>query len=369
MRSTTTGSSASASSATGTSVHLSNFGDSPPAYHFKAVLRPGVCHTDFHYMRGDMSCPRPAVLGHEGVGIVERLGPNHSGRFNVGDRVALTWRPRCGDCVACVSGNPVMCEKGRLQAASGVLLDGTTRLMSDGEPIHHSLGVSCFAEQAVVSERSVVPIPDDVPTAVAAITGCAVITGLGAVLNVATGGTGRPLLVFGAGGVGLASVIGAALIGAHPIIAIDLDPAKLELARRLGATHTVDGGADDVVDQVLSLIPSGVTYAIEATGNPRTLEQSLACLAPGGTVIAVGLTSVGTTFSVPVNDLVQRPKHIRGSLYGSTNPTLDLPRILDLYRAGKVPLDSLIAAELPLSRVNEAYDRLPGTVGRSLLIP
>lgn len=329
----------------------------------------GVCHTDYHYMCGDMSCPRPAVLGHEGVGIVERLGPDPSGRVEVGDRVTFTWRPRCGDCAACVGGNPVMCEKGRVQAATGGLLDGTTRLSAGGEPVHHFLGVSCFAEQAVVSERSVVPISDDVPAEVAAIAGCAVITGLGAVLNVVTRGTGRPLLVVGAGGVGLASVMGAALIGAHPIIVVDLDPAKLELAVRLGATHAVDAGAGDVVNQVTSLVPSGVAWAVEAIGNPQTLEQSVACLAPGGTVVAVGLTKIGATFAVPINDLVQRQKQIRGSLYGSANPVLDLPRILELYRAGRVPLDALVGNRLPLARINEAYDQLASAVGRTVLIP
>jgi Zn-dependent alcohol dehydrogenase len=346
--------------------------DLAPAGSGEVVVRieaAGVCHTDYHYMQGDMICPLPVVLGHEGAGIVEELGPDVSGRVQVGDRVVLMWRPRCGQCPACIGGSPVMCELGRLQASTGGLLDGTSRLSLSGDPIHHFLGVSCFAERVVVSERSVVAIPPEVPAEVAAIAGCAVITGIGAVLNVVADGTGRPLLVLGAGGVGLSAVMGAALVGAHPVIAVDVDPAKLALARKVGATHTINASAGDPVEQVLSLTPSGVPWAIEAVGRATTLEQSLACLAPGGTSIAVGLTKVGATFAVPINDLVQRQKHVRGSLYGSANPLLDMPRILDLYLAGSLALDELLGERVPLDQVNEAFDRLATSPGRTVLVP
>jgi Zn-dependent alcohol dehydrogenase len=333
------------------------------------VEAAGVCHTDHHYITGDMVCPLPIVLGHEGAGVVEGLGPEASGRIAVGDRVALMWRPRCGYCTACVSGNPVMCDKGRLQAATGGLLDGSSRLRQAGASVHHFLGVSCFAERVVVSENSVVRIPAGVPPEIAAIAGCAVITGVGAILNVASDTAGRPLLVFGAGGVGLSSVMGAALVGAHPVIAVDLDPAKLQLARQLGATHTVDARAGDVVEQVMALEPGGVRWAIEAVGQAHTLEQAMACLAPGGTLVAVGLGRVGATFAVPINDLVQRQKHFRGSLYGSANPLIDLPRILDLYLAGRLPLNQLIGHRLPLDHVNDAYAALATSVGRTVLVP
>ena len=203
----------------------------------------GVCHSDLHYMLGDLKAKLPLVVGHEGAGIIEALGPGAGARLSVGDRVALLWRPRCGECEACVAGNPVLCRFGRVLATTNGLMDGTTRLHQGGDRIHHLMGVSCFAERVVVSETSVLPLPDSVPLDIAAISACAVITGVGAVLNAVHGATGQPLAIFGTGGVGLAAVMGAALIGAHPVIAIDIDPAKLQVAQRVGATHLVDAGA------------------------------------------------------------------------------------------------------------------------------
>ncbi|MCU1441583.1 MAG: Zn-dependent alcohol dehydrogenase [Rhodoglobus sp.] len=330
----------------------------------------GVCHSDYHYMTGDISCPMPIVLGHEGSGIVEAVGADSSDRIRVGDRVALLWRPRCGNCLACVTGNPVLCQFGRVLATTGGLLDGTSRLHKGDERIHHFLGVSCFAERVVVSETSVVPVPDGVPPEVAAVAGCAVITGVGAVLNVVTGGSGQPLVVLGSGGVGLSSIMGARLIGANPIIAVDLDPAKLELARHFGATHSVDAREGDAVKRVLDIIPTGAPWVVDAIGAPTTLAEGLAVLAPGGTLIAVGLARGDATVPVPINDLVQKQKRIVGSLYGSSNPLVDLPRIFGLYLAGRLPLDDLIGEHFPLASVNEAYEQLmTGSVGRMILVP
>src|SRR5918997_5033410 len=202
----------------------------------------GVCHTELHYMDGAIPCPLPIVLGHEGSGVVEEVGAGvggDPGAAAVGDRVAFTWRPRCGHCEYCVTGRPVMCVFGRVQARSGGLLDATSRLRLGDGPLHHFLGVSCFAERAVVSQRPVVKVPEGVPPAVAAVTGCAVITGVGAVVNVAGQVAGKPLVVVGAGGVGLSALMGAVLVGAVPIV-VDVAADKLELARRLGAADTVD---------------------------------------------------------------------------------------------------------------------------------
>ena len=205
----------------------------------------GVCHSDLHYMIGDLPAKLPIVVGHEGAGIVEAVGPGSRNPLSVGDRVALLWRPRCGECEACVAGNPVLCRFGRVLATTNGLMDGTTRLHVGGERVHHLMGVSCFAERVVVSDTSVLKVPDGVPLEIAAISACAVITGVGAVLNAVHGATGRPLAVYGAGGVGLAAIMGATLAGAHPVIAIDLDPVKLELARRVGATHLVNARDGD----------------------------------------------------------------------------------------------------------------------------
>ena len=332
----------------------------------------GVCHSDLHYMTGDLPAKLPIVVGHEGAGIVEALGPGAGERVAVGDRVALLWRPRCGECDACVRGNPVLCRYGRVFAQTNGLFDGTTRLSSsDGsERIHHLMGVSCFAERVVVSETSVALVPDGVPPEVAAIAACAVITGVGAVLNAVESPGGRPLGILGAGGVGLAAVMGAHLAGAEPVIAIDLDPAKLELARRFGATHVIDAGTEDVVARVQELTGEGVPWMIDAVGAPATMQQAVACLAPEGVLVAIGLSRADATFPVPINELVQRQKRIVGSLYGSSNPRIDLPRIFALYLAGRLPLDELIGTRRPLAEVNEAYAELrQGAAGRGILIP
>jgi Zn-dependent alcohol dehydrogenase len=330
----------------------------------------GVCHSDFHYMTGDIACPLPIVLGHEGAGIVEAVGPGATGRVAVGDRVALLWRPRCGSCAACVSGNPVLCQFGRVLATTGGLLDGTSRMTGAGGTVHHFLGVSCFAERVVVSETSVVAVPDGVSPEIAAIAGCAVITGVGAVMNAVTGAAGRPLVVFGAGGVGLSSVMGARLVGASPIVVVDVDDTRLALAKRVGATHTINAAAGRVVEQVLGVVPAGSPWVIEAIGRSDTLAQALACVGPAGTLVAVGLGRGDSTFAVPVNELVQRQKRIIGSLYGSSNPLIDLPRIFELYLAGRLPLDDLLGERMPLDAVNEAYAGLAGgAVGRTILVP
>jgi Zn-dependent alcohol dehydrogenase len=335
----------------------------------------GVCHSDLHYMTGDLPAKLPIVVGHEGAGIVEALGPGAGDHVSIGDRVALLWRPRCGRCDACVRGNPALCRYGRVFASTNGLFDGTTRLSgSDGhggeEPIHHLMGVSCFAERVVVSETSLVRVPDGVPPEVAAIAACAVITGVGAVMNVISSPAGRPLGVLGAGGVGLAAIMGAAMVGADPVITIDVDPEKLALARRLGAQHTLNARDGDVVAHLVELTDGGVPWMIDAVGRPDTMQQAVACLAPEGTLVAIGLSASDATFAVPINELVQRQKRIVGSLYGSSNPRVHLPRIFTLYLAGKLPLDELIGTRRPLAEVNEAYaDLRRGVAGRGILIP
>lgn len=330
----------------------------------------GVCHSDYHYLRGDIACPLPVVLGHEGAGVVEEVGPDASGDIAVGDRVALMWRPRCGKCPACIAGNPIMCVTARVQATTGGLPDGTTRLWLGDDPLHHFLGVSCFAERVVVSERSVVRVPNGVPPEIAAIAGCAVVTGVGAILNVVDRAAASSLVILGAGGVGLAAVMGARLVGAEPIVAVDVDVEKLDLARRLGATHTVNARTTDVLDELRAISPAGFDWAIEAIGQSLTIEQAFASLRPGGTVVALGLAPVGATFRAPINELVQRQKRIVGSLYGSANPLLDLPRIFRLYQSGSLPLDELLGRRFPLTSVNEAFEWLAkGGVGRSIVVP
>lgn len=342
------------------------------------VEAAGVCHTELHYVSGDIPCPLPIVLGHEGTGIVEELGSGTGGPdgLHVGQRVAFTWRPRCGQCEFCVTGRPVMCVYGRVQARSGGLMDGTSRLRRGDEQLHHFLGVSCFAERAVVSRRAVVVLPDDVAPTLAAVAGCAVVTGVGAVVNVAAADgslAGRPVLVVGAGGVGLSAVMGATLVGAGPVVVVDVSADKLALARRLGATHTVDASGLEpaaVVEAVQEATHGGADVAVEAVGNPATLAQSFAAVRPGGTVVAVGLSSATATVAVPVNELVQQQKRLVGSLYGSANPPVDLPRLLALHRAGRLPLEELLGTTYSLEDTVLAYDALrAGAVGRGVVLP
>lgn len=343
----------------------------------------GVCHSDLHYLRGDLRCPLPVVPGHEGAGRIVALGPDLREGFAVGDRVALLWRPNCGRCRQCVAGRPIMCEYGPVQAASGGLLDGTSRLSVGGETVHHLLGVSCFAERVVVPERSVVRVPDDVPAEIAAIAGCAVITGVGAVLNVIGACLGDAVVVIGAGGVGLSAVMGARAAGATTVVAVDVDADRLALARRLGATHVIDSSAPSAssssasssaggsaVEQLLALAPGGVPWVVEAVGRPETLAAAVAMLQPGGTAVAVGLGRVGQSVDIPVNDLVQKQKRVVGSLYGSSIPQLDLPRIFELYRSGALPLDLLVGERFALDEIGAAFEALAhGSVGRSIVVP
>ncbi len=339
------------------------------------VEAAGVCHTELHYMSGDIPCPLPIVLGHEGTGVVEEVG---AGVEDVapGHRVAFTWRPRCGQCEYCVTGRPVMCVYGRVQARSGGLMDGTSRLRRGPEEVHHFLGVSCFAEYAVVSRRAVVPLPEGIPAEIAAIAGCAVVTGVGAVVNVAAAQgsvAGRPLVVLGAGGVGLSAVMGAHLVGAGPVVVVDVSRDKLDLAQRLGATDLVDAtevAPEELVAELQALTGGGADVAIDAVGSPATMAQAFAALRPGGMVIAVGLSSTSAAVAVPINELVQQQKRLVGCLYGSANPSLDLPRLLGLYRHGRLPLDKLLGATYPLDEVARAYDELrAGAVGRGIVVP
>jgi len=330
----------------------------------------GLCHSDLHYLRGELQCPLPVVPGHEGAGRVVEVGKGSSGAVAVGDRVSLLWRPNCGRCPQCIAGRPIMCELGPVQARTGGLLDGTSRMRVGGETLHHLLGASSFSERVVVSERSVVKVPDDIPAEIAAIAGCAVITGVGAVRNVIGSCMGDPLVVLGAGGVGLAAVMGARLAGAAPIIAVDVDAAKLELARSLGATSTVDASQEDAVEQVLSHQPAGVPWVVEAVGRPETLSQAVQMLRARGTVVAVGLGRVGQTFAVPINELVQRQKRVVGSLYGSAIPQLDLPSIYELYRHGRLPLDLLVGERYGLEEIEAGFEALAGGApGRAVVLP
>ncbi len=335
------------------------------------VQAAGVCHSDLHYMTGDLACRLPAILGHEGAGLVERTGPDVRG-VAPGDGVILMWRPRCGRCEFCRDGRPAQCAAIKVPVATGGLLDGTSRLsLRDGRPVHHFLGVSCFAEYCVVARESVVVIPPGTPAAIAALAGCAVVTGVGAVLNVmgypATPGAG--VLIIGAGGVGLSALLGARLAGADPVIVADVSRPRLDLAEALGASHTVDAAEADLPEAVHDVLSSGVQWAFEAVGKPETLVAGLRSLRNTETLVAIGLSRAGQTVPVPINELVQKDLRVIGSLYGSADTVRLIPQLLHWHREGRLPLDTLLGAQYRLEEINEAYARLPAqSVGRSLIM-
>lgn len=331
------------------------------------VEAAGVCHSDLHYMNGDLSTHLPTVLGHEGVGVVQDVGSSVT-RVVPGDRVVMTWRPRCGECDFCTSGRPGLCVMGAVQGSTGGLPDGTSRLTQDGQTVHHLMGVSCFAEACVVSERSVVRIPFDVPANIAAIVGCAVVTGVGSVLNHMSGSTGQSVLVIGAGGVGLSAIMALNLVGAGPIIVADTVKARLDRALELGATHVVNVSQQDLSDVLSEIAPKGVKWALDAVGSSATMEQAFRSLDTSGTLVAVGLSNGEEAFAVPINLLVQRERRVIGSLYGSSNPPVLLPQILELYRSGKLPLERLVGETYTIGEVNEAYrDLKHSAVGRAVI--
>ncbi|HEX6349698.1 MAG TPA: Zn-dependent alcohol dehydrogenase [Candidatus Dormibacteraeota bacterium] len=321
------------------------------------VAAAGVCHSDLHFMKGDIPTPLPAVLGHEGAAVVEAVGPGVDA-LHPGDHCILIFWPNCGRCEYCQVGRPMLCNGHK--RVPGAMPDGTTRLSLDGKPVYHMTGTSCFAERAVIHQEQLLKIDESVPLDRAALVGCSVTTGVGAALNTAKVRGGSSVAVIGCGGVGLSIVLGARLQGAGRIVAIDLFPEKLELATTLGATDAVDAHTDDLVKNVKQLTGGGVDYAFDAIGLPVTVRQALDLVRPGGTAVAVGIGRYGEPTPIDALSLVLQEKALLGSFYGSARPRVDMPRILDLYRQGKLQLDALLRRHYPLERINEAYADLQG---------
>jgi S-(hydroxymethyl)glutathione dehydrogenase/alcohol dehydrogenase len=322
----------------------------------------GVCHSDLHFMQGHFRTRLPTVLGHEAAGVVTETGADVS-YVKPGDHVVACLSVFCGSCEHCLSGNPVRCDKRLTRRAKG----DRQRLRRGGGDVHQFLDVSGFAESMLVHENAVARIDDAVPLDRAALIGCSVTTGLGAVFRSARVMPGSTVAVAGCGGVGLNVVQGARIAGAARIIAIDQVPAKLELAVMLGATDTIDATAADPVDQVRKLTGGGVHYSFEAIGLKQTTEQAFAMLAPGGLATVVGMIPAGTSVELPGIDFLAEKK-IQGSLMGSNQFRTDMPRYADLYAQGRLMLDELVSARIGLDEVNAAFDRMrAGEVTRSVI--
>ncbi len=317
----------------------------------------GLCHSDLSVIDGTRPRPVPLVMGHEGAGEVVEVGPGVRD-VRPGDHVVFQFSVSCGRCRRCLEGRPGICERARQARANAELLGGGKRLHLDGRDLGHHSGVSCFAEYAVVDRGSVVVIEPDLPLDEAAIFGCAVMTGVGAVVNTAHIRPGDSVAVVGLGGVGLNGLLGAVLAGAETIVAIDLSDERLGLARQLGATHTVNGGDADCVPVVRELTGGGVDYAFELAGTVGAMQTAYAVTRAGGTTVTAGLSPAAATFSFVQSELVGEEKTIRGSYMGSCVPVRDIPRFVSLYRQGRLPVDRLISGRLRLEEINEGFDRL-----------
>jgi Zn-dependent alcohol dehydrogenase len=317
-------------------------------------------------MVGEWKPPLPMVLGHEAAGVVEAVGPGVT-LSQPGDHVILNFRPNCGWCRYCVNGRPVLCNGA--DSARWVMFDGTVRLHKDGQDIYHFARVASFAEYAVVPQSGAVPVRKDMPLDKACLVGCSVMTGVGAVINTAKVTPGSSVVVIGCGGVGLNVIQGAKLAGAGRIIAVDLLDNKLEFARQFGATDVVNGSKVDAIAVVQELTHGGADYAFEAIGFNKTIVQAYESTCLGGTTVVVGMAPEDDMMTISSLSLPRTEKVIMGSWYGSARPWTDLPKMVDLYLAGKLQIDPMVSRTYALEEINTAYDALAkGEVARSILL-
>ncbi len=327
----------------------------------------GVCHSDWHCVTGDSAIRLPAVLGHEGSGVISALGPEVEG-LAIGDHVALSWIPNCGRCRECTRSLRHLCSTFLETLWDGTMLDGTRRMRdTDGHPVDHLSALSTWSTHAVVPAISCIRMPE-VPFEISALIGCGVTTGVGAALNKADVQPGTTVVVFGGGGVGLSIVMGAAVAGAETIIVVDREPHKKELAGRLGATHfLLADNAPDAIDEITS--GNGCDYAFDAVGHPEVEEQLLAVLGRHGLAVLVGLPGPGARFSVDPVELIRAEKRLTGSIFGSADTARDFVSYAELYLEGRLPLDDLITQRYSLEQINEAgADMLSGRLGRGVIV-
>ena len=328
------------------------------------VAAAGLCHSDLSVVDGSRPRVMPMVLGHEASGIVREVGPAGSGgvEFAAGDHVVFSWVPVCGRCHYCVTGRGALCEPGGEANIAGTLLSGARRFTDLRSPrpniCNHHLGVSAFSQFTVVSQESLVKIDPELPLALAALFGCAVMTGVGAVLNTARIQTGSSAAIFGMGGVGLSAVVGARVAGANPIIAVDRFDEKLKIASELGATHTINTVEDDPIVAIKEITGGGADYVFESVGSETVLIEAYGSTRRGGTTITIGLPAPDKMFTVPALGIVAEERTIKGSYMGSCVPRRDIPRYIGMYQAGILPVDKLHTHSLRLEEINAGFDRL-----------
>lgn len=328
----------------------------------------GLCHSDLSVVNGDRPRPVPMALGHEASGEVVQVGAG-VGDLKPGDLVVLVFVPSCGHCLPCMEGRPALCEPGAVANTEGTLLSGERRLHSGTAHVHHHVGVSAFATHAVVSRRSCVKIEPDIDPVEAALFGCAVLTGVGAAINTARVQAGTTAAVLGLGGVGLCAMLGAIASGAREVVAVDLNDRKLEVARALGATATVNARDPDAVEKVKALTKGGVDYALEMAGSVQAMEMAYRMTRRGGTTVTAGLPNPAAKWALQQVSLVAEERTVKGSYIGSCVPARDIPRYIGLYKAGKLPINALMGERLALTDINRGFDRMAsGESMRDLIV-
>lgn len=327
-----------------------------------------LCRSDLSVITGVRAWPMPIVPGHEASGIVEEVGAGVTG-LAPGDQVVLVYQAQCGACPCCIAGDAHLCEPGLAANRAGKLLSGGPRLSRGGAALHHHMGLSAFAEMAVVSEHSLVKVDKALPAEIAALFGCAVMCGAGSVINTGNVKAGETVAISGIGGVGASAILGARLAGASRIVAVDPDAEKREIAMSLGATDAVDGDAEAAAE-ILELTGGGVDCALETSGTLGAFETAYGAARRGGRVVTVGLVSPETPYTLDVAAHVTSAKTIRGSYMGSCNPVIDIPKFVELFKAGRFPVDQLITHRMPLADVNIALENMAASKAlRQILTP
>jgi alcohol dehydrogenase len=321
------------------------------------IAAAGLCHSDLSVIDGNRPRVMPMVLGHEASGVVRELGPGISD-LAVGDHVVFSFVPTCRHCLPCTTGRAALCENGARANGAGTLLGGARRFRGRAGELNHHLGVSAFSQYTVCAQQSLVKIDPAVPLTVAALFGCAVMTGVGAVMNTAQVEPGASVAVFGAGGVGLSVVMGAKAADAYPIVAVATQEHKLALARRAGATHTVRVADGDPVAAIREITAGGASYVFESVGDEAVLAQAYAATRRGGTTVTLGLPNPSRQLSLSAVSLVAEERTLKGSYMGSCVPSRDIPRFIAMYQAGLLPVDLLFTRTIALDEINLAFDRL-----------
>jgi alcohol dehydrogenase len=321
------------------------------------IKAASLCHSDLSTVNGDRPRQTPMVLGHEAAGVIINCGPGITD-VGPGDHVALVFAPSCGECIACREGHPGRCEPGQKANAAGTLLGGAIRLSQNGQPVYHHVGVSAFADYCVVNRGSLVKIDNQLPFDEAALFGCAVLTGVGAALNTADMFPGAKVAVVGLGGVGLNALFGAKVGGASEVIAIDVHEDKLELAKQLGATAVVNAKDEEAVKKVKEITDGGVDFGFEMAGSVQAMELAYRITRRGGTTVTAGLPHPEARWPLQHVNLTAEERTVKGSYVGSCVPTRDVPRFIDLYRKGMLPVNKLMSDHISLEQINEGFDRL-----------